>query len=194
MRSKASLMSAVQSSGSICSASVVDPTTSAKRAVTGLRSPVSRAARILVTSGVGPAASKRLWIAASVVDGSPSGWPQFGQNRASAATAASQRGQLCGGDSTLIGPIVAQGGHGARSGDRRRSAVRGLLPRGRAFSPRQAGLLSSGSCPWPLIWILGPWAGPLPVIRPSGRPRRRCLIDRIPIALTITLYDFQAQP
>ena len=49
-------MSAVQSSGSICSASLVEPTTSTKSAVTGLRSPVSRAARIFVMSGVGAAA------------------------------------------------------------------------------------------------------------------------------------------
>jgi hypothetical protein len=67
----------------------------------------------LVTSGLGAAAAKRLWIAASVVGRSPSAWPQVAQNRASAATAASQRGQFWGVDSTLIGLIVAQGAHGA---------------------------------------------------------------------------------
>src|SRR5678815_4971996 len=75
-------------------------------------------------SGVGAAAVRRAWVASASIAGTSAAaasgraWPQLAQNFASAATLASHRGQLCGGDSTLIGPIVAQGGHGARSGDR----------------------------------------------------------------------------
>src|SRR5262245_11468823 len=103
MRSNASLIIAVQSSGSICSARVVEPTTSAKRAVTGLRSPVRRAVRILVIRGAGAAAATRVWVAASAVVASVSGLPQLAQNFASGATLASQRGQVRDGDSTVIG-------------------------------------------------------------------------------------------
>src|SRR5690242_2111848 len=103
MRSNASLIIAVQSSGSICSAIEVEPTTSAKRAVTGLRSPVRRALRILVISGAGAAAATRLWMTASVGETSARAWPQFAQNLASGATLASQRGQVRGGASTLMG-------------------------------------------------------------------------------------------
>src|SRR5258705_7559589 len=70
MRSNASLIMAVQSSGSICSASDVEPTTSANSAVTGLSSPVIRAVRIFVMRGVGAAAIRRVWIVASVDEGS----------------------------------------------------------------------------------------------------------------------------
>ena len=54
-------MIAVQSSGSIVSASEVEPTTSANSAVTGLRSPVSRGARIFSTSGSGPPSGGGSW-------------------------------------------------------------------------------------------------------------------------------------
>ena len=96
-------MMTVQSSGSICSASVVESTTSTKSAVTGFRSPVSRAARILLMSGAGAAAISRAWASASPVPASESAWPQLAQNRASGATAASQRGQVRDGDSTVMG-------------------------------------------------------------------------------------------
>src|SRR5262249_998949 len=86
-----------------CSARVVEPTTSAKRAVTGLRSPVRRAVRILVMSGAGAAAAIFEWVAASAVDASANGFPQFAQNLASCATLASRRGQVRDGDSTVIG-------------------------------------------------------------------------------------------
>ena len=49
----------LQSSGSVVSASVVEPTTSAKIAVTGLRSPVSFEARIFRASGSGVEAAMR---------------------------------------------------------------------------------------------------------------------------------------
>src|SRR5919109_178623 len=61
MRSKASFMIAAQSSGSIRSARLVEPTTSAKSAVTGLRSPLTRAARSLAATGGGAAAVRRAW-------------------------------------------------------------------------------------------------------------------------------------
>ena len=46
-------MMKVQSSGSMLSASEVEPTMSAKMAVTGFRSPTSRALRARVSSGAG---------------------------------------------------------------------------------------------------------------------------------------------
>src|SRR4051812_35447920 len=101
MRSNASLMSCVQSSGSIDSASVVEPTMSAKSAVTGLRSPVSLALRILSTSGAGAAAANRDWRASADESGS-SDCPQLMQKRASAGTGASQRGHVSPTDSTDI--------------------------------------------------------------------------------------------
>src|SRR6185436_8749547 len=102
MRSNASLIIAVQSSGSICSAIEVEPTTSAKSAVTGLRSPVRRAVRILVISGAGAAAATRVCAAASSDEASVRARPQFAQNLASRATLASQRGQVRVVDSTVI--------------------------------------------------------------------------------------------
>jgi hypothetical protein len=102
MRSNASLIIAVQSSGSICSARLVEPTTSAKRAVTGFRSPVRRAVRILVIRGTGAAAATREWIAASSLVASVRARPQLAQNLASGATAASQRGQVRVIGSTVI--------------------------------------------------------------------------------------------
>src|SRR4051812_2675662 len=104
MRSNASLMSCVQSSGSIPSASVVEPTMSAKSAVTGLRSPVSLAARIFSTRGAGAAAEIRAWrapdSASLTVASGDSDCPQLMQNRASAVTGASQRGHVSPTDST----------------------------------------------------------------------------------------------
>src|SRR5919112_1000396 len=93
MRSNAALIIAVQSSGSIRSA----------RAVTGLRSPVRRAARIFEMSGAGAAEVSRTCVDASAGVVSPSGLPQLAQNLASGATLASQRGHDRAGDSTVIG-------------------------------------------------------------------------------------------
>src|SRR3990170_1771334 len=109
MWSKASFIIAVQSSGSIRSASAVEPTTSANTAVTGLRSPVSLAARIFSMSGDGAAADKRAWRASSVSVGSPRASPQLAQKRASPGTGASQRGQDGCGDAIIMpdaAPVV----------------------------------------------------------------------------------------
>src|SRR6188472_3627510 len=51
----------VQSSGSIVSARAVEPTTSENSAVTGLRSPVSLAARIMSMSGAGALLVRPAW-------------------------------------------------------------------------------------------------------------------------------------
>jgi hypothetical protein len=64
---------------------------------------------------VGAAAVRRAWVASASIAGASAAaasgraWPQLAQNFASAATLASHRGQRCGGDWTLIDPIVAQG-------------------------------------------------------------------------------------
>src|SRR5215210_5020757 len=104
MTSNASFTSCDQSSGSICSASEVEPTTSANTAVTGLRSPDSLAAHILSTSGAGAAAASAAWRVSSDSVEPASGWPHLAQKRASAVTGDSQRGQVRAGESTDIGP------------------------------------------------------------------------------------------
>jgi len=65
---------------------------------------VSFAARIFWMSGSGAVAVRREWVAVSLLEAGVSAWPQLAQNFASGATAASQRGQLRGGDSTVIEP------------------------------------------------------------------------------------------
>src|SRR5579859_5620307 len=89
-------MIAVQSSASICSAREVEPTTSAKSAVTTLRSPARRAARIFAASGAGAAAARRVRRASSVgVLPTLTAWPQLIQNRAPAGNSVLQLLQRC---------------------------------------------------------------------------------------------------
>lgn len=76
-------MSADQSSGSIRSASVTEPTTSAKTAVTGLRSPAT--ARLGAGAGVGVGAG-----ACGSGGAAATGVPHVGQNRAPAGRSALQ--------------------------------------------------------------------------------------------------------
>ncbi len=71
--------------GSICSASMVDPTTSANSAVTGFRSPVSLAARIFSTRGAGVRRGRRA-ARALANESFSSDCPQLMQKRASAGT------------------------------------------------------------------------------------------------------------
>src|SRR5258708_30363311 len=80
----------VHSSASICSARVVEPTTSTKSAVTTLRSLVTSAMRILLTSVVGARVFKccNRSLSAGVVV--PVGWPQDVQNRSPADSDAPQ--------------------------------------------------------------------------------------------------------
>src|SRR5258707_15600115 len=84
--SKARFMMDVHSSASICSASVVEPTTSTNRAVTILRSLVTSAVRILLTSVVGASVFK--CCKRSLSDGVivPVGCPQALQNRSPGAS------------------------------------------------------------------------------------------------------------
>ena len=86
-------MMPVHSSASIDSAREVDPTTSAKSAVTGLRSPVRRGACIFLTRGWGAAACSRAWRGSSS-GVAATGWPQVMQNRASGGSGAEQFRQV----------------------------------------------------------------------------------------------------
>src|SRR5258708_11108591 len=83
--SKARFMMEVHSSASICEASVVEPTTPTTSAVTILRSLVTCAVRILLTSVVGASVFK--CCKRSLSDGVivPVGCPQALQNRSPAA-------------------------------------------------------------------------------------------------------------
>src|SRR5262249_24074550 len=91
--SKARFMMAVHSSASICSARVVEPTTSTKSTVTILRSLVTSAMRILLTSAVGVSVFRccRRSLSEEVVV--PVGWPQDVQKRSPADIGAPQLAQ-----------------------------------------------------------------------------------------------------
>src|ERR671915_583390 len=102
MRSNAWLIIADQSSGSIDSRYVVEPTTSANRAVTGLRSPVILAARIFATRGAGAVAARRVRRSTSDSSRGAIGLPQLMQKRASAGTDAAQVGHVMGGAPVAI--------------------------------------------------------------------------------------------
>ena len=123
--------------GRICSARAVEPTTSTKSAVTGLRSPVSlrrahlrdqRRGRGRGQAGVGRLVAR--W------------WPRPGPGRSSRRTArrlptlASQRGQVRGGDSTVIGlAIVARSPHPRRGAEDGAALATVVAPREDLHAP-----------------------------------------------------------
>src|SRR5689334_8479811 len=80
-KSKARFMMEAQSSASICSASAVEPTTSAKSAVTTFRSLLTSAAWIFLTRAEGTAVFIRTSRISSVEVVTWTGWPQLVQNR-----------------------------------------------------------------------------------------------------------------
>jgi hypothetical protein len=83
-------MMAVHSSGSMRSASIVEPTTSTNSTVTNLRSPDKCAARIFSARGAGVAAAICVRRCCSTAVLPSTGWPQVMQKRAAAGKPAPQ--------------------------------------------------------------------------------------------------------
>jgi len=93
-------------------------------------------------SGAGAAAAIFVWVTASWVDASASGLPQFAQNFASAATLASQRGHVRGGESTLIGLASYSSSFAALSLDQSEQVFYNEVCPNRAISGRQTSAIT----------------------------------------------------